>query len=62
LFAGSIGRTDLWGGDRDQLVESIRGPLFSLPDETLVIPGHGPETTVGLEREDNPWVGKHGRL
>jgi hydroxyacylglutathione hydrolase len=62
LFAGSIGRTDLWGGDREQLVESIRGPLFSLPDDTLVIPGHGPETTVGLEREDNPWVGKHGRL
>jgi glyoxylase-like metal-dependent hydrolase (beta-lactamase superfamily II) len=62
LFAGSIGRTDLWGGDRDQLVQSIRGPLFALPDETLVIPGHGPETTVGLEREDNPWVGKRGRL
>ena len=58
LFAGSVGRTDLWGGSAEQLVTSIRGELFALPDETLVIPGHGPETTVGLEREDNPFVGK----
>ncbi|HEY0707595.1 MAG TPA: MBL fold metallo-hydrolase [Polyangia bacterium] len=62
LFAGSIGRTDLWGGDFPQIVESIRGPLFSLAEETLVIPGHGPETTIGLEREDNPIVGKYARL
>jgi glyoxylase-like metal-dependent hydrolase (beta-lactamase superfamily II) len=62
LFAGSIGRTDLWGGDFDQIVGSIRGPLFSLPEETLVIPGHGPETTIGLEREDNPLVGKYARV
>jgi hydroxyacylglutathione hydrolase len=62
LFAGSIGRTDLWGGDFSEIVSSIRGPLFSLADETLVIPGHGPETTIGLEREDNPIVGKYARL
>ncbi|HEY0713858.1 MAG TPA: MBL fold metallo-hydrolase [Polyangia bacterium] len=61
LFAGSIGRTDLWGGDFSAIVDSIRGPLFSLADETLVIPGHGPETTIGLEREDNPFVGKFAR-
>jgi hydroxyacylglutathione hydrolase len=62
LFAGSIGRTDLWGGNFDEIVTSIRGPLFSLPDETLVIPGHGPDTTIGLEREDNPMVGKYARV
>ncbi len=61
LFAGSVGRTDLWGGDAGALVDSIRGPLFSLPDETVVVPGHGPETTIGLEREDNPYVGRQGR-
>lgn len=58
LFAGSIGRTDLPGGSLPEIVRSIRGPLFSLPEDTLVIPGHGPETTIGLEREDNPFVGK----
>jgi hydroxyacylglutathione hydrolase len=62
LFAGSIGRTDLWGGSMDSIVSSIRGPLFALPEDTLVIPGHGPETTIGLEREDNPFVGKRGAL
>jgi hydroxyacylglutathione hydrolase len=61
LFAGSIGRTDLWGGSFEAIVESIQGPLFSLPEDTLVIPGHGPETVIGLEREDNPFVGKHAR-
>jgi len=61
LFAGSVGRTDLWGGSFEQLAHSIRGPLFDLPDNTLVIPGHGPETTIGLEREDNPIVGKCAR-
>lgn len=61
LFAGAIGRTDLWGGDFGTIVESIRGPLFSLPEETLVVPGHGPDTTIGLEREDNPFVGRHAR-
>jgi hydroxyacylglutathione hydrolase len=61
LFAGSIGRTDLWGGSFDQIVDSIRGPLFALPDDTLVIPGHGPETSIAAEREDNPFVGKFAR-
>ena len=57
LFAGSIGRTDLPGGSFEEIVTSIRGPLFSLPETTLVVPGHGPETTIGLERMDNPYVG-----
>ncbi len=61
LFAGAIGRTDLWGGSFEQIVKSIRGPLFALPDDTVVIPGHGPETTIGAEREDNPFVGKFAR-
>jgi glyoxylase-like metal-dependent hydrolase (beta-lactamase superfamily II) len=61
LFAGGIGRTDLWGGSFEEIVTSIRGPLFSLPDATLVIPGHGPESTIGLEREDNPFVGRAAR-
>jgi glyoxylase-like metal-dependent hydrolase (beta-lactamase superfamily II) len=59
LFAGSIGRTDLWGGSMEQLLGSIKGPLFSLPDETVVIPGHGPLTTILAEREDNRFVGKY---
>lgn len=57
LFARSVGRTDLWGGDTSQLVTSIRQKLFSLPDETLVICGHGPSTTIGEERRLNPFVG-----
>jgi hydroxyacylglutathione hydrolase len=59
LFAGAIGRTDLWGGSSEQIVKSITGPLFHLPDETVVIPGHGPLTTIAAEREDNPYVGKY---
>jgi hydroxyacylglutathione hydrolase len=58
LFAGSIGRTDLWGGSMEQLMGSITGELFHLPDSTVVIPGHGPLTTILAEREDNPFVGK----
>jgi hydroxyacylglutathione hydrolase len=58
LFARSIGRTDLWGGSMDSIMRSIRGPLFALPENTLVVPGHGPETSIGVEREDNPFVGK----
>jgi hydroxyacylglutathione hydrolase len=58
LFAGSIGRTDLWGGSSEQIVRSIQGPIFDLPDETIVVPGHGPMTTILAEREDNPFVGK----
>jgi len=57
LFAGSIGRTDLWGGDFDQILRSIRQRLLTLPDDTRVIPGHGPDTTIGDERIANPFVG-----
>ena len=56
LFAGSIGRTDLWGGDFDQEIASIRQHLLSLDDATRVIPGHGPETTIGWERRQNPFL------
>lgn len=55
LFAGSIGRTDLPGGDQRQLLFSIHDKLMTLPDETRVVPGHGAETTIGVERETNPW-------
>lgn len=58
LFAGSIGRTDLPGGDFDALVEGIREKLFNLPDETIVHTGHGPDTTIGRERRMNPFVGE----
>ena len=58
LFAGSVGRTDLPGGSFEQLVASIRGRLFPLGDETLVLSGHGPETTIGAERKGNPFVGE----
>lgn len=58
LFAGSIGRTDLPGGDFDALVEGVREKLFTLPDETIVHPGHGPDTTIGRERTKNPFVGE----
>jgi len=57
LFSRSVGRTDLWGGDTSKLVDSIRSKLFALPDETLVIAGHGPTTTIGEERSLNPFVG-----
>ncbi len=56
LFLGSVGRTDLWGGDTDTLVRSIRGKLYGLPEETRVIPGHGGETTIGRERRQNAFV------
>ena len=61
LFRQSIGRTDLWGGSFDQIIVSIRQRLFSLPEQTLVIPGHGPSTTIGAEREGNPFVGARAR-
>ncbi|MFL5306598.1 MAG: MBL fold metallo-hydrolase [Polyangia bacterium] len=57
LFAGSIGRTDLWGGSLETIRRSIRERLFALPGETLVIPGHGRPTTIAEERESNPFVG-----
>lgn len=58
LFADSVGRTDLPGGDHKTLVSSIRQGLFILPDATLVHPGHGPDTTIGREKKLNPYVGK----
>jgi hydroxyacylglutathione hydrolase len=58
LFKGSIGRTDLWGGSLPAIKASIRDKLLTLPDDTIIVPGHGPETTVAAEREDNPFVGK----
>lgn len=56
LFAGSIGRTDLPGGNGRQLLDSIESAILSLPDDTKVLPGHGPDTTVGVEREGNPFL------
>jgi glyoxylase-like metal-dependent hydrolase (beta-lactamase superfamily II) len=59
LFAGSIGRTDLPGGEgEDVLVENIKRKVFALPDSTVLHPGHGPNTTVGREREYNPFCGE----
>ena len=56
LFQGSIGRTDLWEGDYETLIASIRRELLSLPDATVVYSGHGPATTVGAERATNPFL------
>ena len=56
LFAGSIGRTDLPGGNFAQIVDSIHSRLLALPDETKVLPGHGPATTIGEERRNNPFL------
>jgi glyoxylase-like metal-dependent hydrolase (beta-lactamase superfamily II) len=56
LFAGSIGRTDLPGGDLDTLLRTIRDVLFAFPDDTVVWSGHGPETTIGKERRTNPFL------
>jgi glyoxylase-like metal-dependent hydrolase (beta-lactamase superfamily II) len=56
LFAGSVGRTDLPGGDFDTLIDSITTQLLTLPDETQVYSGHGPPTTIGVERQTNPFL------
>ncbi len=56
LFAGSIGRTDLPGGSMKKIMQSLHGTVLSLPDETVVVPGHGPLTTIGEERETNPFL------
>ncbi len=55
LFYGSIGRTDLPGGNYDTLIDSVRSQLFTLPDETQVWPGHGPKTSIGFEKQNNPF-------
>ena len=56
LFAGSIGRTDLPGGSMEKIMASLHHRVLALPDETLVVPGHGPLTTIGRERETNPFL------
>ena len=56
LFAGSIGRTDLPGGSYEKIMQSLHGPVLALADETVVVPGHGPLTTIGEERQSNPFL------
>ncbi|MGQ0665942.1 MAG: MBL fold metallo-hydrolase [Nitrospiraceae bacterium] len=56
LFRGSIGRTDLWGGDFDAIEQSIRERLYTLDDATIVVTGHGPETEIGWEKESNEFI------
>lgn len=62
LFAGSVGRTDLPGGDTQQLVDAVRAKLFPLGDDVPVYPGHGPPTTIEREKASNPFVGEGARL
>ena len=62
LFAGSIGRTDLPGGDHPTLMRAITEVLFAFPDDSPVFSGHGPETTIGRERSSNPFVREYMRL
>jgi glyoxylase-like metal-dependent hydrolase (beta-lactamase superfamily II) len=59
VFAGSVGRVDFPGGSGPTLLAGIRAKLFTLPDATLILPGHGPTTTVGVERQTNPFVGEN---
>lgn len=59
LFQGSIGRFDLPGADGETLLQSIREQMLTLPDDYVVYPGHGPATTIGIERKSNPFVGEH---
>lgn len=61
LFAGSVGRVDFPGGSGKTLLSGIRTKLFTLPNATIVLPGHGPPTTIGAERESNPYVGDQAR-
>ncbi len=56
LFRGSVGRTDLPGGSWNELISSMNSQVLTLPDEVRVLPGHGPETTIGLERRSNPFI------
>jgi hydroxyacylglutathione hydrolase len=62
LFAGSIGRTDLPGGDGRQILRSLRDRLMVLPDTTRVLPGHGPDTTIGEEKQSNPFLQPNFRM
>jgi glyoxylase-like metal-dependent hydrolase (beta-lactamase superfamily II) len=59
LFAGGIGRTDLWGGSFDEIMDSLRNKVMVLPEDTIVHPGHGPKTTIGEEKETNPFLVAH---
>jgi glyoxylase-like metal-dependent hydrolase (beta-lactamase superfamily II) len=56
LFAGSIGRTDLTGGDHGEMLTSLRERILPLPDDVVVLPGHGPQTSIGRERATNPFL------
>jgi hydroxyacylglutathione hydrolase len=56
LFRRGIGRTDLWGGDSDEILRSLRNRLMTLAEDTIVVPGHGPRTTIGDERRANPFL------
>jgi glyoxylase-like metal-dependent hydrolase (beta-lactamase superfamily II) len=58
LFAGSIGRTDLPGGSYEKILRSLHTKVMALPDDVIVVPGHGPVTTIGTEREENPFLQK----
>jgi glyoxylase-like metal-dependent hydrolase (beta-lactamase superfamily II) len=62
IFAGSVGRTNFPGSSWEQLEHSIRTHVFTLPDETRLLSGHGPETTVGEEKRNNPFVGDESLL
>jgi hydroxyacylglutathione hydrolase len=57
LFAGSIGRSDLEGGNEEKLMDSLKNKLFVLNEDLKVLPGHGPATTIGIEKATNPYVG-----
>jgi glyoxylase-like metal-dependent hydrolase (beta-lactamase superfamily II) len=56
IFSGSVGRTDLPGGSWSKLLESIKNKILTLPEETIILPGHGPSTTVGEEKRNNPFI------
>ncbi|HEU5115960.1 MAG TPA: MBL fold metallo-hydrolase, partial [Isosphaeraceae bacterium] len=62
LFAGSVGRTDFPGGSAKSLFEGIRSKLFCLPDNTEIYPGHGPVSTIGREKQSNPFVGENAGI
>lgn len=62
IFAASVGRTDLPGGDWEQLVESIKAQVFTMPADTRLLSGHGPRTTVGEEKRNNPFVGTNSMV